>query len=293
MTTPGQREAQIDFTRRFLPEVFTPLFHTNVHRELPAAVQLRYNQLHGLYFNEQVAYFEQEMLSPMLRALRRGFLPPGMAPRLEAVLEDEQRHSAMFRELNLRCAPEFYSNTSSKFIQVHTWGQAWVTGISSRPHLFPLIAWLTLLQEERALHYSKGCLEEAGNLDPTFVATHRAHLADEVGHVRVDEELLDWLWPRTHRAIRAMNTRMLGWVIGEFFLLPKRAGILVVDQLAREFPQLHVERLRQELRGLKTNETYLKTLYSREMTPRTFMRFDAHPEFKFIAQTLPGYVPPH
>lgn len=290
MTTPVWKEGQVDFTRRFLPEVFTPLFHTNGYRVLPEPVRLRYNQLHALYFNEQVSYFEQEMLSPMLRSLQKSPLPAGMTEKLVTVLDDEQRHTAMFRELNQQCAPEFYANSAYKFIRVHSLGQALVTGISSRPNLFPLIAWLTLLQEERALFYSKGCLEEAAELEPHFVATHRSHLVDEVGHVRMDEELLDWLWPRTNRAIRFLNTRMLSWMIGEFFLLPKRAGLCVVDQLAREFPLLDVGKLHQELSDLRTNTPYLCTLYSREMTPRSFARFDAYPEFKLLSRTLPGYA---
>lgn len=292
MTTPAEKDGLVDFTRRFLPEAFTPLFHTNVYRGLPEPAQLRYNQLQGLYFNEQVAFFEQEMLSPMLRALQRSPLPQGLAPKLAAMLEDEQRHTAMFQELNQQCAPEFYANSAYKFIRVSAWGQALINGISSRPRFFPLMAWLTLLQEERALHYSKGCLGEDAGLEPRFLAAHRSHLADEVGHVRVDEELLDWLWPRASRVIRFLNTRMLCWMIGEFFLLPKRAGICVVDQLTREFPWLDADLIHQELRGLETNTAYLRTLYSREMAPRSFALFDAHPEFSLIAQTLPGYVPP-
>ncbi len=292
MSTLAPKGGQVDFTRRFLPESFTPLFHTNVYRGLPEPVRLRYNQLHALYFNEQVAYFEQEMLSPMLRALQKSPLPPGFAAKLDVFLGDEQRHTAMFHELNQRCTPEFYANSAYKFIRVHSWGQALITGISSRPNLFPLIAWLTLLQEERALFYSKGCLEEAAELEPHFVATHRAHLADEVGHVRVDEELLDWLWPRANRMIRFLNTRMLCWMIGEFFLLPKRGGLCVVDQLVQEFSALDVGRLHRELNDLGTNAAYLSTLYSREMTPRSFARFDAHPEFGLISRTLPGYATP-
>src|SRR3954467_11462286 len=62
---------RIDTTRLFIAEEFTPLFHTPEYGDLADAVRLRYNQLHALYFNEQVAFFEQEMLSPALLALLR------------------------------------------------------------------------------------------------------------------------------------------------------------------------------------------------------------------------------
>ena len=157
--------------------------------------------------------------------------------------------------------------------------------------MFPLIVWLALMQEERSLFYSKGCLESADELERHFVATHRAHLADEVGHVAWDGELLDWLWPRAHAALRWMNVRLLAWMTGEFFLLPKRSGLRVVAQLAREFPHLDAAALHGAMSGLKDNPAYLRTLYSREITPRTFARFDALLEFALLARSLPGYRP--
>ncbi len=107
------------------------------------------------------------------------------------------------------------------------------------------------MQEERSLYFSKSCLEKADELEPRFVAIHRAHLADEVGHVGWDGELLDWLWPRTGRTMRRVNVRLLEWMIGEFFLLPKRSGVRVVAQLAREFSHLDSAALRRALSGFE------------------------------------------
>src|SRR5438045_2876207 len=81
--------------------------------------------------------------------------------------------------------------------------------IAAQPRLFPLFLWLALLQEERSLYYSKRCLARSAELEPQFVATHRAHLADEVGHVERDEELLDWLWPQVGPLLRFINVRLL------------------------------------------------------------------------------------
>jgi hypothetical protein len=284
--------AGIDHTKYFIPQKFTPLFHTSVYRLLPGAVRLRYNQLHALYFNEQVAFFEQEMLSPALIELTRSSPPANLQAGLRTFFEEEQRHTTMFRALNRRCAPQFYGPADvSYFIRVAPPWRTLLSGLSRRPHVFPLLVWLALLQEERSLYYSKGCLECANDLEPYFVALHRAHLADEVGHIRWDEELLDWLWPRGGRGLRRMNAWLLAWMIREFFLLPKRSGRRVVAQLAREFPQLDAATLQRGMRELDTNAAYLGTLYSREVTPRSFARFDAHPEFALLARTLPGYHP--
>ena len=101
--------------------------------------------------------------------------------------------------------------------------------------------------------------------------------------------LLDWLWPRTSERTRAATARVLGWLIGEFFHLPKRSGARVVRQLAREFPDLDAEGLERDVRGLATNADFLRTLYSRRIAPRTFARFDAHPEFALLSHTLNCY----
>ena len=281
---------QIDTTRLFIAEEFTPLFHTSAYAALPHAARIRYNHLHAFYFNEQIAFFEQEMLSPALRALARTKLPQRLAQGIREFHDDEQRHTAVFRALNRQAAPEFYAHRDYFFVGIGRGWRAVVRAISGCPRLFPLLVWLALMQEERSLFYSKGCLEQTDRLEPRFLAAHRAHLADEARHISWDEELLDWLWPRTKRFLRSGNARLLNWLVGEFFLLPKRSGLRVVEQLICEFPELNAVTLRSAMTSLSGNDVYVRTLYSRTITPRTFARFDAHHEFALLAKTLPGYV---
>jgi hypothetical protein len=288
---PAREYGRIDATQFFIVEQYTPLFHTDAYKALSDAARLRYNQLHALYFNEQITFFEQEMLSPALRALTTKALPSELASGVRMFYEEEQRHTAMFRALNRRCAPQWYERDDYFFIPVGPAVRRAVRLLSRQPGLFPLLFWLALMQEERSLHYSHGCLEQAVRLEPQFVAAHRAHLADEVGHIAWDEALLDWLWPRTARILRAANVRLLNWLVGEFLLLPKRSGRRVVTQLVEEFPQLDAAGLPQAMAGLEANTAYVRGLYSREVTPRTLARFDRHPEFALLARTLPGYVP--
>ena len=282
----------IDHSRRFIAEECTPLFHTSVYRSLPETQRLRYNQLHALYFNEQVAFFEQEMLSPALHALMNGPLPAGLGDKLQAFFDEEQHHTAMFRTLNRRAAPGLYEENSYHFIRVTKPSRLLLAAISRRPRLFPLLLWLALLQEERSLYYSKRCLSVGADLEPHFVTTHRAHLADEVGHIGWDEELLDWFWPRTGRVLRQANVRLLAWMLGEFFLLPKRSGVRVVAELAGEFPDCDPAALHRGLLELHSHPKYLQSLYSREVTPRAFAHFDRYPEFALLGRVLPGYRPP-
>src|SRR5687768_14075088 len=121
---------QIDATRFFIAEEFTPLFHTPAYAVLPHKVRLRYNQLHGFYFNEQVTFFEQEMLSPALRALARAKLPQLLVEGVREFYRDEQRHTASFRALNRQCAPEFYAHRDYFFVGISPASRAVVRTIS-------------------------------------------------------------------------------------------------------------------------------------------------------------------
>jgi hypothetical protein len=282
----------IDFSKLFIAEELTPLFHTAAYAALPANVRLRYNQLHAFYFNEQVTFFEQEMLSPALLALLDGPLPSGLAEAVRTFFEEEQRHTARFREINHRCAPDLYTGSPYHFVRLSPALTRLLHAVSAHPRRFPLIIWIAMLQEERSLSYSKSCLGCAGELEPHFFSTHRAHLADEIGHVGWDEELLDWLWPRTGPATRQVNARLLEWMIGEFFYLPKRSALRVIEQLVGEYPHLDARKLSGAVRSLRHHPAYLRTLYSREITPRTFAHFDAHPEFVLLGRTLAGYRRP-
>lgn len=124
------------------------------------------------------------MLGPASGALARAELPQRLAEGVRDFHNEEQRHTAAFRALNRQCAPEFYAGGDYFFVGVAPGWRAAARTISGCPRLFPLLVWLALMQEERSLFYSKGCLEQTERSEPRFVAAHRAHLADEVGHGR-------------------------------------------------------------------------------------------------------------
>lgn len=286
------REAAIDFSKLFVPESLTPLFFTPWYGKLNGAQRLRYNQFYGCYMNEQILFFEttltRNVLEPFLSSRN---VPQPLRDGLRCFIEEEQRHSEMFRRLNRRCVPQFYGEQDFYFVCVPPAWKAVLEKITKRPAWFPLFIWLMLLQEERSMYYSRKFLQSERDIEPNFVATHRRHLADEVDHVRWDEELLDVVWKRTPPLLRQINARLFGWMVGEFFNTPRRAGLRMVEQLVREFPELSgfAEEMRQQVLDLREDENYHLTLYSREIVPRTFARFDRWPEFSRLQEVLPGY----
>jgi len=270
--------APIDYAMFFMPEQFTPLFHTSSYPELTGAERRRYNQLHALYFNEQIRFFERSLARTVLGHLLRAPLPHGLSERVREFIAEEDRHSELFLALNRQCAPEFYRDHDYYCIRVPPVAGKVLAALSSRPTLFPLFLWLMLLQEERSLHYGK--VFAKADLEPNFVALQRLHIADEAGHVQCDELLLDWLWPRTNLLLRHLNVRLLCWMMNEFFMAPKRAGMRVIQQLADEFSSLRpaVTAIAAEVRSLAKDLNYRRSFYPSEFLPRTFSRLERFPE---------------
>jgi hypothetical protein len=282
----------IDFSRYFMPEKLTTLYYTEVYTNLTDIQRLRYNQLHGLYFNEQTIFFEKTLAQNVLGYFLQSPLPGNLKTGLKQFLREELEHTAMFRKLNRLCDPGKYADQDFYFLQVPTLAFKVLDVLSRRPQWFPFLLWLMHLQEERSLFFGKTFLGSADLLEPHFVSVQRQHLADETGHVGWDEELLDWVWPETNGLLRLANVQLLGWMMKEYFTMPKRSAIRVVEVLVGEFPELRSQlpEICLQLRSLGKNQVYLSALYCTENVPKTFRRFDLSREFSSLTSAIPGYV---
>lgn len=283
----------IDFTKRFIPERLTPLYHTPAYARLSPGQRLRYNQLHAAYFNEQTIFFESAMAQYILRGFLQRRLPEGLAAGLRTFIAEESEHSQMFRALNRNGWPERYARGDFHFIRLPAWASVCLRQSVRRPGFFPFFLWVLLIQEERALFGAKEFLDGADDLEPNFVAAQRRHLADEMEHIQWDEELLDWVWPRTSERLRRINARFFAWMMGEYFTTPKRSGLRVVAELVQIFPELKTlwPDLRDQMLRLSEHREFNLLSYSRTVTPRAFARFDRWPEFGTLGKVLVGYGP--
>ena len=291
MTRHLETYPQIDVRRNFIPEALTPLSFAPVYRELGAHHRLRYNQLQALCFNEQIVFFETVIGQPVMRALLNESWPVDFARRLAEFRDDELRHSEMFRRLNLSAAPGLYAGRDFHFIRAPRASLTLLRWAAGLPRFFALFIWLMLLQEERSLHYSREFIREKASLEPRFVATYRAHLIDEAGHVRCDEELLAACWPRMGKLHRQANAAMLAWMLGEFFSGPRRGQVNVIATLVSEHPELREleHEMKRQLSALNHDRDYQLSLYSRRIAPRTFAQFDRWPELRALERVMPGY----
>lgn len=287
-----------DRSRYFIPEHLTALYYTPGYAGLSEEKRRRYNHYAALYLNEMFVFFEDVLAETVLGALlqRKGsdtFASNGLAERLERFRWEERRHTEMFHALNKAAAPELYEGGEFRFIRASGLARSVLDFAARRPRLFPMFFWIMLLQEDRSLYYSREVLKEKDALEPRFVHVHRVHLADEAGHVRADDELLELYWAPVPAFWRRLNARLLRWVLAEFFTVPRRAGPRVIEAWASEFPD-EAARLPYwlaELEALEGNREFQASLYSRAVVPAAFAGFDRWPELEGMAAAMPAYAP--
>jgi len=281
-------ERQNNFSKPFIPESLTPLFFTSLYGEVSKEVRLRYNQLHACYCNEQIMFFETRLAPAVLNAMHTSEISPVLKTKLERFLNEERLHTEMFRRLNAHLEPKLYSTNDFYFIDPPKPILFLFESAAAKVEWFPLWIWLMLLQEEKAIHFAQQILQEKKLLESCFVETHKAHLADEIDHVKWDEEMIEAAWTRRKPWIRKLNARLLELLLKEFFMSPKRSNLRVLECLIEEFPELerHRRRSANELKSLNKNPDWVQSLYSKNIAPRTFRLFNAWREFLPLAKIL-------
>jgi hypothetical protein len=265
----------------FMPPELTPLYHTALYADLSEGERLSYNQLHGLYFHEQIIFFEQSIIRPALTAVRHASRDTTLRLNIDQFIAEENRHSAAFHELLVLAAPEMYRNSSSYFIRNNAVAKAILDWGVSHPTLLPMYLWLVLLLEERAMHCSRIFLRHEDDLSIPFFQIQRQHLADEVDHVQWDEQVITAVWPKTAPWLRRVNVRLMDWMLREFIVAPKRAAVRVLDALAARHPSLSptLPRLRRELRDLGQTSRFQHSIFCPPVAPRSQKLMSNYPEF--------------
>jgi hypothetical protein len=289
---------RIDHSRPFVCQTLTPMYYCPIYRELPPHVRLRYNQLLGLFTNEVITFFEEHFPASVLGALLddTGFrpLPPDLANCLRDFIAEEQKHMRLWRTLNSLAAPDWYAAGDYYILCPPPGVKRLVAFLTGRPITFPVVLWLMLLQEERSIDISRRCQRARDRLEPHFAAAYRAHLEEEVRHVQIDWHLIEHYYAGRRPLVRRSTAFLLRLFIDHFFLTPRRASMRIADLLIDEYPELAPLRPRMfaELRGLGTNQDYVRMMYSRQTTPIAFSLFDRFPEFRSMTQVLRSYRPP-
>jgi len=274
-----------DWRRPFVPWRLLPLPHVPEWRLLTEAEQLRYNQLHGLYFHEQIIFFEQEIIVPLLRAARPHTRDPVLRASLETFEAEENAHSAAFHDVLRRLRPEWYARDWRHFVRLPPAARPLLAAMLRRPRRFPFLVWLVQLLEERTMFASRLYLDEAGAFPAFLLDVQRRHLMDEADHVQWDIALLQDFWPATPPWLRRLNVRLLDWMLAEFIAVPRRAALRVIDALQTDLPSLSVPArvLKAGLVRLAADPAFRGAVFGRDAVPRTWKQASADAHLRSFA----------
>lgn len=287
----------VDRERQWFPERFTPLAHCEVYQELRPEERRTYNQLYAQATNEQFILLEEGFLIRFAaRMLATNRLPAELQEALVGFVEEEVKHTEMFRRLNRLADPERYAKRDFSFVQVGR-AEEWGLELMSRhPQLFAFWCWGALIFEEKTVdyyrQYQRHAREQAdAPLDPLHEEIHRLHALDEVRHVQIDMHLIQHIYDPRGSWVRGLNSRVIRRLLGAY-TRPKRAGQRLVEELCRLHPRLadRLPAMRSQLLAL--GQEWQALTYSRKNAPQTFSMFDAYPEFHSLSRVLLCYDPP-
>lgn len=282
---------EIDYSLPFYPEQFTQLFHTPLYTTLNDQQRLSYNQFCGMSGNEHFMLFESGFTNRVMTKLAGHPLvkrDPALYQCLQIMLEEERRHSAMFRELNLRCLPQIYHKQAYHFTRMSFLEQALLWTVTSMPQHLIFLIWLVLIMEEHSNHIARRTLSEPdtetlGPLEPNFIKTHKAHLQDESRHVHIDARLLTLFIDHASQLKRKTNAHVMRSMLLEI-LTPKRAGLRIIRFLIQKHPELadRSQQLLTTVRALKIDPGFALTLAEVKDRPLTAMLHENYPEFFYF-----------
>lgn len=281
-------ELPIDYSRPFIPQDYAALYFTPVYAELSPEQRLRYNQLSGLYFNEQIIFFERTLSKNVMGSLRNMKTYAHLSGEIEKYIADETRHADKFSALNRLAAPDYYALNEYKFLKPGFMARSLWHATSTRPTVFPMYLWFMLIQEERALHFGRGIRDSREALEPNFYRIHCEHLADEAAHTEHDTSVLLMLWEATPRPLRKINASLLHWMIREFFSTPKRSSVSVIETLVQEFSELRdlQPAMKLALAQPETGGVFKRSLYGPEIIPEAIKLMAAWPELSALKAYL-------
>lgn len=290
----------VDFTKLFFPEHLTPLYHTATYARLTPQEQLDYNQLYGCAINEQFVFLEDRFLVQVVGGLKKRSkldLSPELHAALDLFLEEEIKHTEMFRRLARLTAPERYAGGDFYFLRLGRAERVLLDFMARRPDFFVFWVWLALAFEEKTIdyyrHYQRHVKERPDRpIDPLYMDVHRHHMLDEVRHVQVDHHLIQAFYDRCGGLVRKLNVKLIARTLAAY-TRPKRTNIRIVEELARRHPRLAplLPDMAAQIKALAWSESWQRITYSRKNAPQTFALFDEYPEMHALKDVLLCYEP--
>ncbi|GAH32918.1 unnamed protein product, partial [marine sediment metagenome] len=243
----------------------------DIYKTLSEQQRLRYNQLQGLYTNEQYIFFESTLTQTLFGGILNHKKSRHLHDQVVNYVKEENNHWRWFDALNKKCAPQFYQDTPFKFIELSKSSQSLWDFLARHVNWFPMFLWFIYLQEERAMHNDLMIAGMEGIVEPHFVSVHKKHAQDEQSHGDVVSDLLGIYWHPKSITLKKLNVKLLNWAFFEYFLVPKRSAVHVLDEWFKEFPMLahRKQEILNGFNGLRHNRDFVNAMYGENIIPNT------------------------
>jgi len=278
-----------DKTRPFIPEQYTQLYHSKMYQILSSNQKLRYNQLYAARTNEQFMFFESGFTMSVIQNMMDKNI--SLANRelticLSELLLEEQQHFHMFRNLNIVTEPQLYASNFYYFLQLNKWERIALSIAGRFPEQLLAMLWLVLIMEEYVVQFSKEMVGQEkscklGLFDENYVQVHQRHLKDEARHVHIDANLIDYVFEKTTGLKKKLNVKLLRYLL-RATLRPRHAGLNVIQQLLKEFPELlpHAAGLRATVNDYTYDPCIFQMINNPTKLPLLHDLLETYPEFK-------------
>jgi len=273
----------VDPSLHHFPEVLTPLFHCASYQQiLDDEDRLIYNQLFAQYVCEQFVFLEDRFLCRVVEKLIpwAGQVSWDLKSCLEIFLDEEVKHTEMFRRLARASAPERYTASDFYFLKIRAHEEALIRLMAKYPRALHFWIFVALLFEEKTIDYfshyrMQQRSETHPQLDPLHSQVHKFHMMDEARHVQIDEHLLLFIFNRSAPALKFFNIQILKRMMTNY-TNPKRANINIIHELCKIQPRLrtHQDHMCDEIRKQNGQSPYQLAQFSRKNFPKTFSYFD-------------------
>ena len=295
---------KLDFSRPFIPEEFTQLYHSPVYRTLTREQRLRYNQLFAVRTNEYIMMLESDLVDHFLVPLRRNRAvraDAALRACLDTMIAEEREHYQGFLALNRLCLPQVFRDGRERYFSRLSGGYKlllWLLRAGARRLAYPM--WYIMALEESSIGLARAMKKNPrtptlGPLEPSFMAVHLEHMKDETRHLHTDRRLISACIGGAAPFWRRLDAALFKLMIREFTVIRRNgSGARVIRHLVGEMPELapREEELLSALADLKHDEAYQRSLFSRPLMPLTFGVFDETEELAGLERILAGYDRP-
>jgi fatty acid desaturase len=284
-----------DRDRWFAPECMSHLYFTPVYQELTPEERLGYNQAFAEGISEQFVFLEQVLLvrglkSFLLRCERQ--LPQPMVEACQFFIQEEDKHSEMFRRLLVEANPAVYEKETFHVYRLDASERRFMDRSMEDPTFYLWWIWVATLFEEKTIDFHRKYQNERDRVDPMYASVHRHHCLDELRHLQMDHHFVEALWVPAPAWKKALNVHMLQRIMWSF-VHPRRTVVAAVGELVKRHTRLEPmrDRLVREGMGVASLRAWHEATYSRQTLPNTFALFDRFPELHGMSTVLPLYRP--